>query len=66
MDAKLEQVCANFVGKCLKFVSSFSAKMEIAEADVEKNNRLCSISVYGKKVLLKHEFYDVLRLAVGP
>ena len=43
MDVKLEQVCATFLGKCLKFVSLFSAKMEIAEADVEKTRTDCAV-----------------------
>ena len=43
MDVKLEQVSANLLGKCLKFVSLFSAKMEIAEADVEKTRTDCAV-----------------------
>ena len=42
MDVKLEQVSANLLGKCLKLVSLFSAKMDIAEADVEKTATVCA------------------------
>ena len=60
MDVKLEQVSANLLGKCLKFVSLFSAKMEKAEADMEKTTTDCTIHQYmARKFYLQNEFYDV-------